>query len=122
MVTTTNIADLVYGASATATYFVGTPLSVGVSTNQATYTRTQSITVTTTVISGGSPVSSASVALTIYEPNGSSLQASLVTGSNGQASYVLKLSRKSPTGTYVASSVARTAASSASGSTTFQVQ
>jgi hypothetical protein len=121
-VTATNIADFVYSASAWATYMVGTPLTVIVSTNQGSFSPGQSVTVTAMVSYDGSPISNAATTFTIIQPNGSTLvQGSATTNSNGVASFIFKLSRKSPTGTYQAKVQANGAASSGSASTTFLV-
>jgi hypothetical protein len=120
--TATNSADLVYISSAWATYVIGTPISVAVSTNQASYNPGQSVAVIATVSSNGSPVPYASTTFNINQPNGGTTQGSAMTGANGVASFTLKLSHKSPVGMYVARAKVSNNGSSGTGSTTFQVQ
>jgi hypothetical protein len=109
-----------YSASAKVTY--GVDLNVVVSTDKPNYAAGSNVTVTTVVKVGGSPVSGATVNLTITKTNGTRLTATMTTGANGVASYVLKLKRSGSTGTWqVSASVSKNGASG-SGSAVFSVQ
>jgi hypothetical protein len=100
-----------------------TPLEMTVSTNQSSYSPGAQVKVVSVVItSAGSPVSSANVSLTLSKPNGATLNASIVTGTNGSASYTIKLKRSDPSGSYGVAAVATSGGSSAIGATTFTVQ
>ena len=109
-----------YSASTAVTYEVA--LNVAVSTNNASYALGSTVTITTMVTSGSSPVSGAGVTFTITKPNGSPVTGTATTGANGAASYVYKLRRNSPTGTWRAAGTASTSAASGSGAAVFSVQ
>jgi Gametolysin peptidase M11/NPCBM-associated, NEW3 domain of alpha-galactosidase len=109
-----------YSAVASVSYDVA--LNVTVSTDSASYIPGSAVTITTTVTSGGSPASGAGVTFTITKPNGSPVTGSTTTGANGAASYVYKLKRSSPTGTWHVSATADANAGSGSGAAVFSVQ
>jgi hypothetical protein len=92
--------------------------NVAIATDRATYTLNQSVTVTATVTSAGSPVAKVAVKLAVKKPNGSIVSGNVTTGSNGVAVYKLRLSRRDPTGTYEADATMQ----STSGMTHFAVQ
>ncbi len=96
--------------------------TVSVSTNQSSYTRGQTASVTVKVTSGGSPVAKAAVGFTIIKSSGSKVTASATTGSNGTATYKLRLSKQDPVGTYQADASATANGQSATAATTFTVQ
>ena len=98
------------------------PASVSVSTNQSSYTRGQTAYITAKVTSGGSPVAKAAVSFTIIKSTGSKVTASATTGSNGIATYKLRLSNKDPVGTYQADANATANGQSVAAATTFTVQ
>jgi len=98
------------GTSSTAT--------VTIATDQAIYTRNQSVSIKATVRSGGAPVANATVNFTVKKSNGSLVTASATTGSTGTAVYKLRLTKKDPVGTYEALA----ATMSASAATNFMVQ
>lgn len=111
------------GAAVTVSFnAVQTVPTVAVSTNQASYTRSQTVAVTATVNSGGSPVANASVSFTITKPNGAVVTATGTTGTDGTAVYKLRLRKQDPIGTYQAGAAATANGMSGSGATSFTVQ
>jgi len=115
-----NVAIPAYSASATVTY--GVALNVVVSTDKPNYAAGSSVTVTTVVQSGGSPLSGATVNLTITKPNGTRATTTMTTGASGAASYVYKLKRNGPTGTWQVNDSVSKSGASGSGSAVFSVQ
>jgi hypothetical protein len=104
-VTAGNSSQPVYSGTASATYAVTlppSPPSIAVSSNQASYSRNQTATITAIVSANGSPVMGATVAFTMTKSNGSVVKGSGVTGSNGGATFQYSLNRKKddPAGTY----------------------
>lgn len=93
------------GASVTVSYAA----SVTVVTDQPSYNRTQTVSITATVLSGGVRVANTPVNFTIKKSNGATLTASISTASNGVAVYKLKLTKKDPVGTYEATAAALSA-------------
>ena len=105
-----------------ATVMVQLDQVVAVSTDRASYTRNQSATITATVSAGAAPVAGAGVAFTVKRSDGSVVTASATTGTNGAASYRLRLGKQDPVGTYQASVVATKNAWSGTAATTFTVR
>jgi hypothetical protein len=102
---------------------VSTPsASVAVSTNQTTYTRGQTVSISAKVTSGGSPVAKASVGFTVVKSNGSKVTASATTGSNGIAVYKMRLGKQDPPGTYEADANVTKGSQGAAGATNFTVK
>src|SRR5574341_677594 len=99
-VATANRANATCAASTSATYAIVSSLDVAVSTDQAIYVRNQTVTVTATVSSGGSPVSGASVTFTITKQSGATVTGSATSGTNGSAVYKYRLKTQDPVGTY----------------------
>jgi hypothetical protein len=97
-------------------------LTETVTSDQASYTRNQTVSITTTVTSGGSPVAGASVTFTITKASGAIVAANATTGSDGTALYKLRLKKQDPVGTYRVDALAKTSGASASASTQFAVQ
>ena len=96
-------------------------LSASVSTDKSSYTQNSYAHITVTVTSG-SPISGASVTLTIKNPSGGISQATGTTNSNGQLTFSYHIAKHAATGTYTASATAtKSGYISGSGSTTFQV-
>jgi len=96
--------------------------TVKVATDQPSYTGNQTVSITTTMISGGSPVPGASVTFTITKSSGAIIMANATTGSNGAAVYKLRLKKQDPVGTYQVGAVAKKDALSGSAATNFTVQ
>jgi hypothetical protein len=105
-----------------ATVTVSFDAAVTVSTDRPTYTRNQSVSITATVRSGGSPVANAAVSFTVTKANGALVTATASTGTNGTAVYKLRLGRQDPTGLYQAGAVATKSGMSISATTNFMVQ
>jgi hypothetical protein len=96
--------------------------AVTVSTDQPSYTRNQSVSIKAIVRSGGSPVAKANVTFTITKSNGAVAMGTATTGTNGTATYKLRLRRDDPVGTYQAGAVATKGEQSGSAATIFMVQ
>lgn len=99
---------------------VTTPtLQVTVTTDHASYSKGSRAHITVTV-NGPSPISGASVTLTVKTPTGSTAHATGKTNSNGQVTFSYSIGRT--TGTYTATATAtKSGFLSGSGSTTFTV-
>ncbi len=102
------------GASVTVSFAV----AVTVSTDQTSYNRTQTVSITATVLSGGVRVANTPVSFTVKKSNGALVTASMTTANNGVAVYKLRLTKKDPVGTYEAIA----AALSAKATTSFTVR
>jgi hypothetical protein len=129
-VTITTEAITTTGATVTVSLVSGgapaaaptTSLTEVVTTDQPSYSRNQTVSITSTVTSGGSPVAGASVTFTVTKASGAVVVANTTTGSNGTAVYKLRLKRQDPVGTYHAGAVAKKDATSATAATQFAVQ
>src|SRR5262249_36756298 len=97
-------------------------VAVTISTDQLSYTRNQSVPIKATMRSGGSPFAKPNVTFTITKPNGAVAMGTATTGTDGTATYNLRLRRDDPVGTYQAGAVATKGAQSGSAATTFAVQ
>jgi hypothetical protein len=96
--------------------------TVKVATDQPSYTGNQTVSITTTMMSGGSPVAGASVTFTITKASGAIIMANATTGSNGAAVYKLRLKKQDPVGTYQVGAVAKKDALSGSAAAQFSVR
>ena len=122
-VSASNSSDPTYLASSSATCVIVSSLGVGLSSAQASYTRSQTATVTAIVSSGGSPVSGASVTFTMTKSNGSVVTGTATTVTNGSAVFSYRFNRKKdPAGTYGLSANANLNGLSGSNTTSFVVQ
>lgn len=92
------------------------------STSQPSYTRGQTVYLTTNVTAGGAPVANATVDFTVTKANGTRVTGKATTGSDGRAVYQFQLKKPDPVGTYQAAMVARINAMSANAAATFNVQ
>jgi hypothetical protein len=86
---------------------VSTATTLVISTDQGSYTRTQSVAVTAR-LSGPTSVAGTPVTFSVQKSDGSILKATVTTDTTGKAVYKLKLGRKDPTGTYDAMASALT--------------
>jgi hypothetical protein len=100
----------------------GTILSTVVTTDQPDYSRNQTVSIVTTVTSGGSPVAGAAVSFAVTKASGTVIAANGTTGANGSAVYKLRLRKQDPVGTYQVRAVAKKGTLSGSGTTDFSVQ
>jgi len=97
-----NSAAASYLGSSSVTCSIMRGLDVAVVTDQAVYTANQTALITTTVTSGGTPISGASVAFTITKPNGSTAKGTATTTVSGVASFKYRFNKqKDPAGVYV---------------------
>jgi len=126
--TAANATASAYSASASATIAVMTSLSVGSASDKSSYVRpthgNQTIyaTITTTVKSGGLPVSGAAVTVNVRDPKGNTTVLSASTGSNGVAIASFPIKSKSIAGTYAATASAKLGSMANSASFGFVVQ
>jgi hypothetical protein len=93
-----------------------------VTTDQPSYNRNQTVTITSTVTSGGSPVVGASVTFTITKASGSLIVANGTTGADGIAAYKIRLKRQDPLGTYQVGATAKKEAATVNAATQFTVR
>jgi hypothetical protein len=112
--------EWVTGTEAAITLRFG--LAVNVSTDRASYTRTQSAIITANVRSAGAPVTKAAVTFSIVKPNGAIVSATATTDTTGTAVYKLRLTKQDPEGTYNVEAVATKNSLSGRGATTFVVR
>src|SRR5262249_4184014 len=71
----------------------GTNLSTVVTTDLPDYTRSQTVTIVTTVTSGGSPVAGAAVSFAVTKASGTVIAANATTAADGSAVYILRLKK-----------------------------
>jgi hypothetical protein len=119
-VNTANSVATAYSASASAaaSIYQATPVSVTLTTNKASYSAGQTVSINVSVMSGTSPTANASVAVNLTKPNGSVVNLSGTTGSNGAATVTYKLKKQDPRGTWQVSA----SSSAGSAATSFTVQ
>lgn len=97
----TNSSAPSYSGSATAAYVINTaPLSVSLTTNQASYLPGQIVGIYLTMLYGTVPDIGANVTVTVTNPKGRTTTLTGTTGSSGTASLSYKLGRSAPAGTY----------------------
>jgi hypothetical protein len=101
---------------------VSTFAAITVSTDQTSYTRGQSATITAKVTSNGKPLANASVTFQVVKPTGALIIAKATTSTKGTATYKLRLAKQDPVGTYQADANAVKGTQSASAATTFVVK
>ena len=96
---------------------------VSVATDRPSYAIGQTVAMTATVrTSAGSPIAKASVTFTVTKANGAVVTAAATTGSNGVASYKLRLKPQDPPGRYEVQAAVTKGAPAATASTSFIVQ
>lgn len=95
--------------------------SLTVATSQQSYSPGQTVSITATATYEGSPVANAAVSFTITNPNGAVVTKTATTGTNGSASYSLRLKNNVPAGTYQVSVAATIGGTAASAATAFNV-
>ena len=98
--TATNSAAPTSTTSAAATYVVASSLAVTVTTDSASYSLNQWVTITASVLLGQSPAPGASVTFAVTEPDGSAVTKTATTDTSGVAVAKLRVKRNDPTGTY----------------------
>jgi hypothetical protein len=108
----------------TAVYTTPPPpvMTVTLTTDKLSYTRGQNVISLVTVKINGSPTNSASVTFLITKSNGSTVSQTLLTGTNGTASYTYKIKPNDPTGTYTDKASATASGLTGSASKSFTVQ
>lgn len=121
-VTTTDTANTTSSASTAATVSLVASLTISVATNQASYTRNQTVSVTATVSNGETPIANASVTFTLTKANGAVVTSTALTGENGVAVFSYRLKRKDPVGNYQARGVVTLNGIPGSAETSFLVQ
>jgi hypothetical protein len=99
------------------------PTVVSVATNQSSYTTGQTVAMSATVkTSSGSPVAKASVGFSVIKSNGAVVTGTANTGSNGVATYKLRLKQQDPPGSYEVDAAVTKVTPSPKATTTFVVQ
>jgi M6 family metalloprotease-like protein len=124
-VTFTTIQATPSGATIQVTVNATSPTpNLSVSTNKSSYSLGQSVGIVVTAFSGSAPDPGVGVSTNLIAPNGKVTTLKATTGPNGVASFVYKLSKRSPVGTYQVQALAAVsgASSTAGASTSFVVQ
>jgi hypothetical protein len=112
-----------YSSVASVTCSIMSGLGVSVTSDQATYTRTQTAALTAKVTAAGSPVSGATVNFVITKANGTRVSANATTDATGTAVYKYRFNKqKDPVGTYQVSAGASMNGVVGSGVTSFTVK
>ena len=96
--------------------------TITIATDQTTYVRGQTATLTARLTAGGVPVASDAVAFTVVKANGARTTSSANTGRNGTVTFKVRLRKQDPVGTYQAMAQASVGGQVASALTTFSVQ
>jgi hypothetical protein len=96
--------------------------AVSVATAQPSYSRGQTVSVTATAASGGSPVGNATVKFTVTKANGAVITGSATTSANGTAAYSMRLKSSDPVGTYQVGAATMLNGVPSNAATTFTVQ
>jgi hypothetical protein len=120
--TVTNTASPAYYGSANCAYAVANALAVAVSTDRQTYNRKQTVVMTANVTANGSAVQGAIVNLTMTRSNGTTVNQSVTTGSNGSANARFQLRKPDPPGSYQGRGTANAGNLSGTAVTSFTVQ
>lgn len=121
-VTAKDTLDATRSSTASRTYVVGTSLTVTPAADRAVYLRGATVTITTTVRAGTSPVASAGVTVTITRANGSKVALLATTGSTGVAVVTYRITNWEKRGVWQVTSSATTGSVSGTGATSFTVQ
>jgi hypothetical protein len=123
-VTAVNAAEPAFAGSDAASYAVLSSLAVAASTERASYTANQSVSMNAFVSAGGTPLAGAAVAFTVDPPNGTRQTLDAVTGTNGFATTTLRLNRRTdPSGSYLVTANASLASGvTGIGTTSFAVR
>lgn len=117
-----NVASSANSGTTSATYtVVSSATIVTLVTDKPGYAIGQTAKMTTTVSSGGSPISGASVTFTITKPTGAVVTQTATTDASGVAESKYRIGRKDPLGVYRAAANLA-GGSSGSGTTSFSVQ
>ena len=127
-VSATNASASSYSGAASATYVINSaPLSVSLTTNQASYMPGQTVGISVSMLYGTLPDAGAGVTVTVTSPSGKRTTLNGTTGSNGVAVLNYRLGKNAPAGTYQAQygtsgTGTAGAASTVGASTSFTVQ
>ena len=99
------------------------PANLSVTTNQSSYTPGQTVAISATVkTSSGLPVAKAGVSFLVKKSNGVVVTGSATTGSNGVATYKLRLRQQDPPGSYEVDAAVTKVTPSPKATATFVVQ
>jgi len=99
------------------------PANLSVTTNQSSYTPGQTVAMSATVkTSSGLPVAKANVSFLVKKSNGVVVTESATTGSNGVATYKLRLRQQDPPGSYEVDAAVTKVTPSPKATATFVVQ
>ena len=108
--------------SASGTYVVAAGVDATVWTDKATYSKTDVVTIATTVRTNGAAVSGAAVTVSVMKATGGMVTMTATTGADGRATVKLRLKKQDPAGTYTVQSQAKLGALSGQAATSFRVQ
>ena len=121
-VTAANASNSSVASSGKASYVLVSGLAVSVTSGAAKYSRSQTASVSATIKAAGAPAGSASVTFTMTKPNGAIMTQTVMTGSDGRATFSYKFDRKrDPTGAYTVRAVANAKGYFGQASTGFSV-
>ncbi|MDH3444293.1 MAG: peptidase M11, partial [Deltaproteobacteria bacterium] len=120
--TATNSADSSYQKSASGALSLISSLAVSAATDKPSYARNQQVNMSATVTAGGAPMANVNVTFTITKANGSVVTGNSLTGSNGVATYKIRLNKKDPVGSYQLKAVGSMGTVSGTSTTSFMVQ
>ena len=110
-------------SSSSGTYVVTAGLSTSVTTDKATYSKTDVVAIATAVRANGAAVAGAAVTVSITKANGSVVTMNATTGADGRATVNLRLKKQDPVGGYqVQSRVKLNDALTGQAGTSFRVQ
>jgi hypothetical protein len=121
-VSAANSADSSNSATGSATCRISPSLGVAVSTDKTRYSRNQSVSVTSAVTAGGSPVVGASVSFSITKSNGAVVNQTGVTGTTGSVTVQFRIRKQDPVGSYQAQAIATLNKMTGTGAVSFAVQ
>ena len=119
--TATNAASS-QSSSASLSYAVVGPISVALTSDATSYTRSQRVRLRAVVSTGSTPVAGASVAFVITKPNGAQIRATATTAADGSATYEYRMKPKDPLGAYTAQATGTFGSQTAGAQVTFTVR
>jgi len=118
-----NSSNTAYSGTSSAAYTIVSGLNVAVSSSAATYTRSQTVTVNSTIRAGGNPIAGAGVTFTMTKSNGAVTTGTATTNASGVAVFKYAFNRKKdPTGTYQVRAQTSSIGLSGSGTVSFMVK
>jgi hypothetical protein len=121
-VTASNSGNSSYSGTSSVTCSILSGLNVTVTSDQASYSSSQTAILNATVTTAGSSISGAAVSFTITKPNGTKVTGSGTTGTNGVATFKYRFNKqKDPAGIYQVAAGANWSGAIGSGGTSFSL-